>query len=282
MTHLITGATGALGAALLSTFRTRGVDQPLALGARDPSRLAAEGMPVRRVDYDDAASMREAFTGVSTLLLISSNAANEVRRRQHAAAIDIAAQVGVGRILYTSFVGADRPGTNELLAAHHDAEQRLRASGVPWVALRNGAYLDALPGFLGPFRDLGVVAHPAGTAAVAWISRADIAAFTLDVLLDESVRNTAIEVVPPKTRSLPSIVDAVAEHTGVAIAYAQPSEDDYRAMLVEAGLNESTAQIFAQVCRAMREGQLDVASDGFESRLGRSPESVASYIERTL
>ncbi|MEM7609712.1 MAG: NAD(P)H-binding protein, partial [Myxococcota bacterium] len=135
MTHLVTGATGALGQAILDELRERGATA--AFGARDPSKLTGD-VDARRVDYDDPASMRAAFTGVDTLLLISSNAANEARRRQHAAAIDAAREAGVARIVYTSFVGAAAPGDNPLLEVHHDAERRLRESGVPWVAWRNG------------------------------------------------------------------------------------------------------------------------------------------------
>ncbi|MGH1341325.1 MAG: NAD(P)H-binding protein [Nannocystales bacterium] len=276
----MTGATGHLGANILSHLRTRNALKHLVLGARDPSQLAPGALPARRVDYDDIGSMREAFAGVSDLLLISSNAAHHVRRRQHAAAVDIAAEAGVNRIVYTSFVGADRPGTNELLEVHHATERKLRESGVPWVALRNGVYMDSLPRFLGPFRETGVVAHPTGDAPVAWTSRADIAALTADILLDGSVRNQVIDVASSQPRSFPSIVQEVATSTGQRVALVQPTEDEYRAMLGRAGLDQDTVEIFSAVCRAMREGQLNVSSHVFESRLGRSPESVSTYLAR--
>ncbi len=87
-------------------------------------------------------------------------------------------------------------------------------------------------------------------------------------------------MVPTEALSLPAIVKAVALKTGTAIAYQQPGEDAYRTMLLQAGLDEKTAVIFSQVCRAMREGALDVAGDAFERRLGRRPESIAGFIER--
>ncbi len=286
MTHLITGATGALGQAIIAELRSRGAlkspTTSYALGARDPSRLEAEEFAHRRVDYDDETSLRVAFEGVATLLLVSSNASNEVRQRQHATAIRVAREVNVRRIIYTSFVGADRPESNPLLRVHHDAERRLRESGVPWVALRNGLYLDALPGFLGPFRDTGAVAHPAGDAGVAWISRRDIAAFTVDVLLDATTQNLALNVIPPATHALPTVIRAVSEKAGMAIDYQQPADGAYRSMLTKEGLDDATAKIFSQVCSAMRAGVLDVADDSFEQRLARRPESVAAFIDRTF
>lgn len=279
MTHLVTGATGALGQAIAAELQARGVSA--ILGARDPSKLGSD-VEARRVDYDDPASMRDAFANVDTLLLISSNAANEVRLRQHAAAIDAARDAGVKRIVYTSFVGAASPGDNPLLEVHHDAERRLRESGVPWVALRNGLYLDALPSLLGSFRETRAVVLPAGSAPVSWISRKDIAAFAVDVLLDETTTNVALNLAAAKARSFPSILDAVSDKTGVAIDYQEPNDDDYRAMLQQFGLDAGTATIFSQVCRAMREGAVGVDESAFQARLGRPAESVAAFLDRTF
>ncbi|MEM9729948.1 MAG: NAD(P)H-binding protein [Myxococcota bacterium] len=282
MTHLITGATGALGQAIVAQVQARNAAEACALGARDPSRLAASGFRTQRVDYDDLASMREAFKGVSTLLLISSNASNEARMRQHAAAIDVAAEVGVERIVYTSFVGADQPDDNPLLEVHHDTERRLRQSGLSWVALRNGLYLDSLLDLLGSFRETRVVAHPAGEAPAAWISRDDIAAFTVDVLLDPEVRDVALEVVLPETHSFRTILRRVEEGTGVEVRYTQPSEDEYPSMLLDVGLDPGTVQVLSEVFGAMRSGALDRSNQEFERRLGRAPESLASYLGRNL
>lgn len=282
MTHLITGATGALGRTITSRIRARNAAEACVLGARDPSTLADTGFATRHVDYERPATMREAFDGISTLLLISSNASNEARARQHAAAIDAAKDARVERILYTSFVGADQPGENPLLNVHHATETRLRESGLPWVALRNGLYLDSLLDLLGPFRQTGVVAHPGGDGRAAWISRDDIAAFTVDVLFDPPTRDVALDVVPPGTHSLGTIVRAVAERSGVQVEYVQPSEDEYSSMLLGAGLDADTVSILSDVFHAMRAGALDRSGLGFEKRLGRAPESVAAYLGRHL
>ena len=279
MTILVTAASGALGQAIAEELRAHGARA--VLGAREPAKLG-DRFETRRVDYDDPSSLRDAFADVRTLLVISSNAPNEARLRQHAAAIDAAREAGVGRIVYTSFVGAQTPGDNPLLEVHHDAERRLRESGVPWVALRNGLYLDSLPALLGPFRETGVVAHPAGDAPASWITRRDIAAFTVDVLLDETTQNVALNLVTEEARSFSSAIDAVSQKTGVAIEYREPSDDEYRGMLRRAGFDEGTVAIFVQVCRAMREGALGVDESSFHARLGRPAESVDAFLDRVL
>ncbi|MFZ8366144.1 NmrA family NAD(P)-binding protein, partial [Staphylococcus aureus] len=76
--------------------------------ARDPGKaeaLAAKGVKVLKGDYDDPAGLVDAFRGAATLLLVSGETPVEIRIRQHRAAIDAAKAAGVGRVVYTSFVG---------------------------------------------------------------------------------------------------------------------------------------------------------------------------------
>lgn len=281
MNILITGATGALGQSIVNQLNRRGISN-VVLGARNPQKLPNTPLQTRRVDYDDPESMRWAFSGVDTLLMISSNADDATRARQHADVISAAQDAAVERILYTSFVGAAQPSDNALLRVHHDTEELLRSSGIPWVALRNGLYLDVLPMLLGPFRDTHVVAHPAGDAPVAWISRDDIAAFTVEVLLDPDMTNVAIDVVPPEAHSLADVVRTASRLTGLPVQYVQPSDDEYRSNLKSFGMDARSVEGMSLICRAMREEALNRSGNVFAQRLGRQPESLPAYLERSL
>ncbi|MEM9864193.1 MAG: hypothetical protein AAF938_21520 [Myxococcota bacterium] len=68
----------------------------------------------------------------------------------------------------------------------------------------------------------------------------------------------------------------------MAIDYREPDDESYRAMLLGFGLDEGTALIFSQVCRAMREGAVSASDSAFRDRLGRKAESVDAFLERTF
>lgn len=138
----LTGVTGKLGRVVAEDLLTRLPAADLVAVARDPDKaadLAGRGVEVRRGDYDDPASLRTAFAGADVLLLVSSpDTTPGVRARQHGAAIEAAQAVGVGRIVYTSAIGAqDGQG---FLADHTATEALLRDSGVPHTVLRNTFY----------------------------------------------------------------------------------------------------------------------------------------------
>ncbi len=105
-TLLVTGASGQLGRRVVELLLEAGAGTVVA-ATRDPAKLAdlaARGAVVRRADFDDEASLVEAFQGVDRLLLISTDALDRPGRRlaQHEAAVRAAVSAGVGHIVYTS------------------------------------------------------------------------------------------------------------------------------------------------------------------------------------
>ncbi len=103
---LVTGASGHLGKAVLKHL-VETLNVPAArivATSRRPEELgdwAARGVTVRKADYDDPAGLAAAFAGVDRLLLISTDALDEVgkRLRQHKAAIAAAASAGVKHVV---------------------------------------------------------------------------------------------------------------------------------------------------------------------------------------
>ncbi|WP_344400165.1 NAD(P)H-binding protein, partial [Promicromonospora sukumoe] len=143
---VVSAASGALGRLVVAELLAAVPAGQVVAAVRDPGRaadLAAQGVQVRRGDYDDAASLGDAFDGADRLLLISSPELDTARRTaQHLAAIEAADAAGVERIVYTSFLGADRAGDG-MNAAHHATERALVASGPGHTVLRHPFYSDA-------------------------------------------------------------------------------------------------------------------------------------------
>ena len=93
-------------------------------------------------------------------------------RRAAPPAVDAAVAAGVGRIVYTSFVGAAPDCTFTFGRDHFHTEEHIRASGVGHTFLRDNLYLDFIPGLSPPD---GVIRGPAGDGRVAAVARDDIA-----------------------------------------------------------------------------------------------------------
>src|SRR5437667_30079 len=65
--------------------------------------LAERGVAVRRADYTDPSSLKEAFAGVDRAVLVSSSAVGE-RVEQHRNVITAADEAGVELLAYTSIL----------------------------------------------------------------------------------------------------------------------------------------------------------------------------------
>src|SRR5262245_13178038 len=139
---IITAATGRYGRLVIDSLLRRGIAATdIVAAVRDPARatdLAAKGVQVRLADYDQPETLGPAFSGADRLLLVPSADFGQ-RFSQMERAVKAAVEAGVGQIIYASFINTDA-STLRLGAEHKQTEAVIRASGVPYVMLRNGAY----------------------------------------------------------------------------------------------------------------------------------------------
>jgi uncharacterized protein YbjT (DUF2867 family) len=145
MSVIVTGAAGHLGRLVAEQLLERLAPEHVVLVTRRPQalrELGARGADVRYGDFDDPASLRDAFAGGRRMLLISTDAMGR-RVRQHRAAIDAAAAAGVGHVVFTSHV---KPVAGNPIGAiarePGETEARLHRSGLAWTVLRFGSFAE--------------------------------------------------------------------------------------------------------------------------------------------
>lgn len=102
------------------------------------SDLRSQGVEVRHGDFDNPASLDEAFAGVGRLLIVSTQGDNETRIRQHLAAVSAAERAGVGFIAYTSVTNAEETSLY-LAPVHRATEEAIRKT---YSFLRNNWYIE--------------------------------------------------------------------------------------------------------------------------------------------
>jgi NAD(P)H dehydrogenase (quinone) len=276
MSIVVTGATGHLGRLTVEALLGRGVpaEQIIAIGRRTEALagLAERGVVVRRADYDDEASLGEAFAGAEKLLLVSGS---EVGKRvgQHGNAITAARACGVRFIAYTSIVRADT--STLLLAAEHRAtEQLLAEAGVPHALLRNSWYTENYTGQLPLYLEHGI-AGAAGNGTVSAATRADYAAAAAAVMATDGHEGAVYEL-GGEPFTMAELAEVVSVVTGRAIAYTDLPVEQYQALLVGAGLPEEAAAVFADGDRGVAAGELNVPGNDLELLIGRTPTPLAA------
>lgn len=282
MSIVVTGATGHLGRLVVESLLGRGTPagQIVAVG-RAVERLAGfsgRGVQVKAMDYDDAASVAEALRGATKVLLISGS---EVGRRveQHRAVIDAATAEGVELVAYTSIANADTTGM-KLAAEHQETEALLAQSGLPYVLLRNGWYLEnyteQLPGTLAQ----GAFAGSAGEGRVSAAARADYAEAAAAVLQAEDQAGKVYELGGDQAFSMADLAGEISAATGQRIIYQDLPAADYAAMLTGVGVPAAFADILADSDLGIARGDLLVTSTQLSGLIGR-PTTLLSEAVRS-
>jgi uncharacterized protein YbjT (DUF2867 family) len=147
---LVVGATGHLGGRVVDALLARGKQvHALVRPASDAARLEAKGVVIARGDMMDQESLVRAMDDADAVLTTAAGYTRHskgdspdidvVGNRNLA---DAAARAGVRRFVLTSILTCDKtPGVPHFWHKKL-AEDRLQEQGVPFVALRPGAFLD--------------------------------------------------------------------------------------------------------------------------------------------
>lgn len=169
---LVTGVSGALGGLVLAGLRAQPDLEVLA------GSSSGDGETVRRVDFDDPATLESGFRGVDVLVFVSAGfAEDDVVTARHGAVVDAAARAGVRHVIYTSLSASARHST--IAVPHLWTESRLAAAPFASIVLRNGRYSEFTAGLAvqgaAAAAETGVFAAPFGTGSISGVARADLA-----------------------------------------------------------------------------------------------------------
>jgi NAD(P)H dehydrogenase (quinone) len=280
MTITVTGATGHLGRLVIEELLDRDVPAGQIVAAvRDPQKaadLAARGVQVRHADYTKPETLAGALAGTDKLVLISSSEVGQ-RVAQHRNVIDAAVAAGVSQVVYTSILAADTSSVS-LAVEHRTTEELILASGLPYVFLRNGWYVENYTANLAPAFEHGAILGAAGEGRVAAATRADYAAAAAAVVTGEGHTNKVYELGADEPFTLAEFAAEVSRQSGREVVYRDLPADDYRAALIGAGVPEVYASLLASADTGLAAGELTTASRDLRRLIGRPTTPLADAV----
>jgi NAD(P)H dehydrogenase (quinone) len=280
----ITGASGQLGRLVAERVLAQCAPRDVILATRSPQALAdfaARGAEVRRADFDEPDSLRDALVGAERTLLIS---ATDLERRvaQHRAAIAAAEAAGVRRVIYTSGSRPNPPNPAAVAPSHYATEQMLAASGLAWTLLRNSLYADYQLHEALHAIETGLLAHARGAGRVAYVARDDCAAAAVAVLLQDGHEGAVYDITGAESFDAEALASLYADLGGKPVALRPIDDATFVAGLVGSssdGHLRYGAELLASFGRAIREGFLDVRSDAVARLTGRAPRTLRDVLE---
>ena len=287
---LVTGATGQYGAKAIEHLLNKGVEAPhiaaLVREAAKGQQLQDQGIELRVGDYSDVDSLVQAFQGVDTLLLVSSNdrGAVENRTAHHLNVINVAKAAQVKHLVYTSFITKPAYQGSAIagfLASHAETEQAIKDSGLPYTILQNGIYLEMIPIFAGAqVAETGVILFPAQEGKASWVLRAELAEAAAHVLTTAGHENKTYVLTNTESTSFQDIAQDLSASLGKDIRYQSPPVEEFQAILTQAGVPVVYIGMFSMWASAVAQGMMDREDSTLAAFLGRQPTTTAQFIQQ--
>jgi NAD(P)H dehydrogenase (quinone) len=280
----VTGATGHLGHFVVEELLERGVPAgEIVAAVRNPDKaadLAARGVQVREADYTKPETLDAAFAGTDKLLLISGNEPGQ-RVPQHQNVIKAAVAAGVGLIAYTSILSARTSGL-ALAGEHKATETVILESGLPYVFLRNGWYIENYTENLTPALQYGAILGSAGEGRISAAARADFAAAAAAVLVGDGHANTVYELGGDQPFTMAELAAVVSTQSGKPVAYSDVPAEEYAKALAGAGVPEVFAGILVDSDLGIGRGELFTDSGDLGRLIGRPSTTLAEAVATAI
>ncbi|MFC9467915.1 NAD(P)H-binding protein [Streptomyces coelicoflavus] len=276
---VVTGATGGLGGAIVEHLLERIPAGRIGVSVRDAAKaqhLADRGVRVRQGSYEDPVALRDSFDGAEQVLLVSGNDPAADMVGLHRNAVEAAVAAGARRILYTSQHGAVPGNPYRPSDIHIATEAILGGSGVPWTALRNGAY-GPLDQVLGPWQRTGVIAQPED-GPVPYTDRDDVAEATAVVLAGDRSFDGPVTLTAPTAVTFDDFSRIASGLTGRTVERVVPDDEQWVADQITTGVPEPMARLMLTWYQAARAGCFAEAGPLLGELLGREPRTVADRL----
>ncbi|KAJ5689937.1 hypothetical protein N7462_004329 [Penicillium macrosclerotiorum] len=287
--YLITGATGGLGAQVLSYLVANVPASEYAAASSNEAnrkRFEDRGIAFRVVNYDDPSSMETAFKDVENLFFVSTNTFDvEKRRKQHQSFVDIAKKSNVKHVWYTSlaFGGFSSDSKADVQQAHLMTEEMLRQSGVNFTSIREGIYTDAFPVFMGWYPSTSTVYLPSD-GPIAFTLRDELGEATARLMVRGGHDKEIVLLTAHETITFSEIVDVINETTGrqVQVQFVSPEEFVRLQAADEGGKPEAFFRKLLTWHESISQGGAGVTDPLMTELLGRAPVPAREAIRALL
>jgi len=288
--YVIAGASGNTGRVVAEELLARG--QNVRVLGRSVERLlplVGKGAEGFEVDLQDTAKLREALAGAKAayLLIPPHLGAPDFMAYQKETADSLSRAVEhsrIGDVVFLSSVGAEQPEGTGPIAGLHYAEDRLRKiQNLNLLAVRAAYFMEnfymSIPavhqyGFLG-----GEVTP---NVSIPMISTGDIGRYVSDRLYNLDFKGKKVrELLGHEDLTMTEAATIIGEALGKpGLKYRRLDESTFRQVLKDAGISDSTADLYLEMAGALSEGRITSTQPRTEANT--TPTSLEQFARNQL
>jgi NAD(P)H dehydrogenase (quinone) len=285
MTIAVTGGAGYLGGLVAEKLLDSLPAEEVVVITRRPEAvsdaLRERGVQIRHGDFDEPATLGDAFAGVEAAMIVTVTHVSTGRRvEQHRAAIEAARAAGARHIVLPTMPKVDQDHPTGAYALEYPASERvLKDSGVDWTILQNGPYAENLLGRAAIAVATGELTSNAGEGRTAPVSHADCAAVAAAVLTRPGHAGKTYVVTGPELYTQAELARLFADVTDRPLLHVELSDDDHPGRLRKDGLPEPFPRLLTAHLKAVRLGYFDDLTTVVQDVTGRPAEPLRAVLE---
>jgi uncharacterized protein YbjT (DUF2867 family) len=267
----ITGASGKTGSGVAEILLVSG--EKVRVIGRSAERLETfrkKGADIAVGDQGNAEFFTETLEDADALYLLippkfDTNDFRAYYNRLGDAAVTAIERSGVGKVVFLSSLGAEKPAGTGPVVGLHDVEKKLeQLADIDTVFLRPAYFMENLLGNMDMIRTQAMHGAPIpGNVPVMMAATADIAAKAAELLMDRSFTgHTFTEIIGDRItfNQVTEILDALL---GIpSLNYVWISDIDALAVFSGMGLSQSVANSYVELMHAIADGTLSAIQTG--------------------
>ena len=271
---LVTGSTGNVGSRVVRHLVSRGQQVRALTRSGDRSRFEA-AVETATGDFSDKASLRKALDGISRMYLLAAGPNLEV---YEANAIDAAKEAGLELIVKHSVAGAQYKAT-DIPSWHRAGEERIEASGLPYVFLRPGSFASNALAWASSIKSQNTAYGALGATSLPVIDPGDIAEVGATVLSAPGHTGKIYELSGPESLTSEQQVAILGSVVGRELKYVNVPDSAAREAMLGMGMPPKYVDAMIGLVQVLRGiGHIDPTND-VKTVLGREPRTFRQWAE---
>lgn len=286
MSILVTGATGTIGSLVVQGLAAAGAQVHAFVRTPGKKRFPA-GVKEVVGDLTDVPSLRTALSSVRTLFLLNAVTPDEVT--QALAALNLAREAGIERIVYLSVIHADTFTNVPHFTGKHTAERMIESLDMPATILRPAYFMQNESMVQQVIQGYGVYPMPIGSTGVAMIDARDIA----DVAVTELLRRdrapapsprVTLELVGPESWTGESVAQVWSAALGREVAYGGDDVAAFEGQMASFGPSWLAYDMRLMMAGIQKFGMrgADGAVDRLQAMLGRPLRKYTDFVKEVV
>ena len=274
MIYLITGATGDVGAKVVSHLLRSGVRPRVFV--RDAAKARAQfgnQVDIFSGDLTDPVSLATALEGTDALFLVNSGPRIPTLDGLAAKAAKAA---GVSHLVKLSSLDVEQ--SLAIGAWHEQGEAAVRASGIPFTFVRPTGFMSNLLAWAHSIKAEGIVRASTGDGRRPFIHSADIAAVVAAALITRNYLGETLAITGPEAVSFSEIAAKIGSAIGRQLQFQFISDEEAGRQFSSTGASAEETAAHVALWRAIREGRLATVTSGVRRILGREPITLDRWV----